>query len=112
VLMVSAEADVVYQAYEMRNQGESQGSISAGINSKEFRTRTGQMFTEYSGRDILSNRFYAGVVVYQGQECPGQHQAIIPEPLYQQVQAVWGFYAWQYSGCPMKAGHLSESGRI
>ena len=26
--------------------------------------------------------------------------------------AVWGFYAWQYSGCPMKAGTLSESGRI
>ena len=25
---------------------------------------------------------------------------------------VWGFYAWQYSGCPMKAGTLSESGRI
>ena len=26
--------------------------------------------------------------------------------------AVLGFYAWQYSGCPMKAGNLSESGRI
>ena len=26
--------------------------------------------------------------------------------------AVWGFYAWQYSGCPIKAGTLSESGRI
>ena len=26
--------------------------------------------------------------------------------------AVWGFYAWQYSGCPMKAGNLSESDRI
>ena len=23
--------------------------------------------------------------------------------------AVLGFYAWQYSGCPMKAGNLSES---
>ena len=23
--------------------------------------------------------------------------------------AVLGFYAWQYSGCPMKAGDLSES---
>ena len=22
---------------------------------------------------------------------------------------VLGFYAWQYSGCPMKAGNLSES---
>ena len=27
-------------------------------------------------------------------------------------QAVWRFYAWQYSDRAMKAGNLSESGRI
>ena len=85
-LTVPAEAEAVYQAYETRNQGESQGSIAARINSNGFRTRTGRMFTGYSVRDMLANRFYAGVIVYQDQEYPGQHQAIISEPLYQQVQ--------------------------
>ena len=85
-VIVSAEAEAIYQAFETRNQGESQGSIAARINSKGFRTRTGRMFTGYSVRDMLANRFYAGVIVYQDEEYAGQHQAIVPEPLYQQVQ--------------------------
>ena len=44
------------------------------------------MFTEYSIRDMLSNRFYVGVILYRGEEYPGQHQAIIPVSLYEQVQ--------------------------
>ena len=35
-----------------------------------------------------------------------------PSRRYTIIWTVWGFYAWQYSGCPMKAGTLSESGRI
>jgi site-specific DNA recombinase len=83
---VPSEADAILQVFEMRVQGESHGAIAAWINSKGFRTRTGRMFTEYSIRDMLSNRFYTGVVVYQGDEFPGRHQAIVPESLYQQVQ--------------------------
>ena len=83
---VPSEADAIRQASEMRVQGESHGAIAAWINSQGFRTRTGGMFTAYSIRDMLSNRFYAGVVVYRGDEFPGRHQAIVPECLYQQVQ--------------------------
>jgi len=81
-----AEADAVRQVFEKRIQGESHGSIAAWLNERGFQTRTGRMFTEYSIRDMLSNRFYVGAVLYLGEEYSGQHRAIIPESLYEQVQ--------------------------
>ena len=81
-----AEAAAVCQSFEMRVRGESQGCIAAWINSRGFRTRTGPMFNGYPIRDLLANRFYAGVIPYQNEEYPGKHRAIIPESLYQQVQ--------------------------
>ena len=82
---VPTEALAVRQAFEMRAQGESHGSIAAYFNAGGFQTRTGRRFTEYSIRDMLATRFYVGVIRYRGEEYPGKHQAIIPEDLYQQV---------------------------
>ena len=85
-MIVSAEAEAIGQSFEMRDRGESQGYIAGWINSRGFRTGTGQMFTGYSIRDMPANRFYVGVISYQDEEYPGKHRAIIPESPYQQVQ--------------------------
>ena len=37
---------------------------------------------------ILKNRYYVGVVTFEGAEYPGRHEALISEDLYQRVQAV------------------------
>ena len=37
---------------------------------------------------ILKNRYYLGVVRFDGTEYPGRHDALISEDLYQRVQAV------------------------
>ena len=80
------EAEAVRQVFEKRVQGESHGSIATWLNGRGFQTRSGRMFTGYSVRDMLSNRFYVGIVLYRGEEYPGQHQAIVPESLFEQVQ--------------------------
>lgn len=37
---------------------------------------------------LLRDRYYCGVVVYDGEEYPGRHEAIISEELFQRVQSV------------------------
>lgn len=83
---VPAEADAVRQAFELRLRKESHGFIAARLNDRGFQTRTGRMFTEYAVRDMLSAQFYTGVIPYRQQDYPGQHQAIIPHELFEQVQ--------------------------
>jgi len=42
----------------------SYSQVANYLNAKGYRTRTGKLFTGYNIRDILSNRFYEGKVVY------------------------------------------------
>jgi len=45
------------------------------------------MFTAHAIKDMLNNRFYLGKILYQDDEYPGKHEAIISEDLYERVQA-------------------------
>jgi DNA invertase Pin-like site-specific DNA recombinase len=85
-LMEPQEAEAVREVFQRRARGESNGSSAGWLNERGFQTRTGRMFTDYSVRDMLTTRFYVGVIPYQGKEYPGKHEAIIPEELYQEVQ--------------------------
>ncbi len=42
----------------------SYSKVADNLNARGFRTRTGNLFTGYSIRDVLANRFYEGKVVY------------------------------------------------
>jgi site-specific DNA recombinase len=66
---------------------------AVGIRSKCRIRRDG---TEYGGHKLsrgalylmLQNRIYRGEITHQGQSYPGDHPAIIEQPLWDQVQAV------------------------
>ena len=64
----------------------------AGIQSPKRVSRVG---TELGGKSltpgaiyhILQNRIYVGKIVHQGKTYPGEHQAIVDEGLFEQVQS-------------------------
>ncbi len=66
---------------------------AAGIRSKRRVRPDG---TEYGGRELargalylmLQNRIYRGEITHKGNSYPGEHPAIIEQPLWDEVQAV------------------------
>ena len=63
-----------------------------GLVTKQYRTKTGKQIGggPWKGRkiyDLLTNRGYIGQTVHKGQAYPGEHVAIIPSELFEQVQA-------------------------
>jgi site-specific DNA recombinase len=54
---------------------------------KTGRTRGGVAFARGGLRHLLANRLYLGELVHKGQSYPGEHQAILPQELWNQVRA-------------------------
>ena len=75
------------RAFGGRANGDTTGTIADWLNSQGFKTRKGGIFTSHAVKDMLDCRFYLGKVIYNDQEYPGQHEAIISEYLYQRVQS-------------------------
>jgi site-specific DNA recombinase len=44
--------------------------------------------------NLLSNRYYLGLVVHKGEEFPGRHEALIEPELFDRVQAVLADQVW------------------
>ncbi len=85
--VVAEEAEAVQEVFRRRAAGESTGEIASWLNDRGFKTTKGRMFTAHAVKDLLNCRVYLGVVPYKGAEYPGQHEAIITEALFRQVQA-------------------------
>ncbi len=83
---VPEEAEAVRTAFAKRAAGETYSAIARGLNAQGFRTRKGKLFTGFSVRDMLSFRFYLGVVKLKDEEFPGQHDGIIARDLFERVQ--------------------------
>jgi DNA invertase Pin-like site-specific DNA recombinase len=58
----------------------------AGIRSKSTRSRNGGWFSRGALYALLSNPLYVGKVRHKGNIYPGQHEEIVPEELWQEVQ--------------------------
>lgn len=87
VVIVEREAGLVAEAFERRASGQSNGEIARWLNEQGVRTRTGRLFTAHAVKDMLNCRFYAGGVIYKGEEYPGRHPAIVSEEMFQRVRA-------------------------
>ena len=94
----TAEAKTVrhiFQRYlELRSVRELKEELDgAGIVSK---VRTASDGSRYGGQPLargalylmLQNRMYRGEIVHKGKSYPGEHEAIIDEPLWNNVQAI------------------------
>ena len=83
---VPDEAEAVQTAFAKRAAGETNGQIANWINAQGLTTRRGNPFTPGAIRDMLSFRFYLGVVTLNNREFAGQHEAIIVRDLFERVQ--------------------------
>ena len=83
---VPDEAEAVQAAFAKRVAGDSYSAIGDWLNQQGFRTRQDNLFTDHAVRDMLSFRFYLGVVTLKGEEFPGQHDGIIDLDLFERVQ--------------------------
>ena len=67
------------------------GKVSLAALAEELfdlglRTKRGLAYSPERVRGLLRHPFYRGATVYQGVERPGLHEALIPEPLWHDVQ--------------------------
>ena len=81
------EAEAVLEAFRRRDAGCPYSQAADLLNSQGFKTRDDHRFTAHAMKDIFNNPFYIGVIRYRGDEYPGEHRAIIPDDLFQRVQA-------------------------
>jgi len=99
--IVEAEAEAVKRLFQLyASGGWSLSGLAAWLNEQGFRTRNKREireadgksvigprhFTLYSVRWLLHNPFFRGKVQYHGQLYNGQHEALIDEKLFNQVQ--------------------------
>jgi len=82
------ESRAVRVAFQRRTTGASYGEIARWLNEEGFQPRgKNALFTPFAIKDMLKNRFYAGVVRYRGEEIQGQHEPLVSEQLYHEVQS-------------------------
>ncbi len=101
IYTVPDETEVVKKIFQLYSSGQwSLSKLADWLNQQGFRTRnmhkkrdaSGELvskptpFSLYSIRWLLHNPFFTGKVSYHGQLHPGQHEAIIDEILFNQVQ--------------------------
>ena len=96
-LIVNAkEADLVRQIYQRDLELGSVVELADDLNAKGYKTKT-QMRTSGPHRGgcafqrgtlyhLLSNPIYRGKIVHKGEVYQGEHEAIVPEDLFQAVQ--------------------------
>lgn len=80
-------APLVLEIFQRYADGESKKSIKDSLNARGLRTRKGNAFTTGSFNTLFTNRKYIGEYRYQDVVIPGGVPAIIPEELFEAVQA-------------------------
>ncbi len=84
------EARAVRELFEMRSRGASLSELSRWLRREGFRpVRGGDKFTPQTIRDMLRNPIYAGKVRLGDELISGQHEALVSDDLFEQVQALW-----------------------
>ena len=80
-------ASVVLKMFQDYERGVSQKEIVADLNARGFKTTKGGAFNKNSITRILRNRKYIGEYHYRDVVIPDGMPAIVPQPLFDSVQA-------------------------
>ncbi len=67
---------------------EARGITSKRWTSQTDRPRGGYVMGRGALGFLLKNRVYVGMAVHKGQAWPGEHEAIVPQPLWEAAQAI------------------------
>jgi DNA invertase Pin-like site-specific DNA recombinase len=81
------EAATVKLMFALLQSGDSLGRIAARLNADGVPTRQGHAWTRASAHWVLTNPFYAGTLVHQGEEIQGKHDAIVSKAAFGRARA-------------------------
>ena len=80
------EAKIVKFIFETYLKEGSISKVVKALNKKGYKTKNGKDFIYTSTRHILENPIYAGKIKYSGEIYQGNHEAIIDERIFEEVQ--------------------------
>ena len=69
-----------------RTKGRRRSDLDTEVMHDDPDNAQGALFTGWSIRDLLSNRFFLGEVRHKGEYYPGRHQPLVSEELFNEVQ--------------------------
>ncbi len=82
------EAAVVRRIFERFAKGTPVTAIAKELTAEGFRNKYGQALDKGRIYKLLNNRVYVGDAVHKGTAYPGEHEAIIPQRLWDIVHAI------------------------
>jgi DNA invertase Pin-like site-specific DNA recombinase len=82
------EAAAVRRIFDRFAKCRSTLTVVRELAAKGFVNKYGQKLDKGRIYKLLHNRVYVGDAVHKGTAYPGEHEAIIPKPLWEKVQAV------------------------
>jgi site-specific DNA recombinase len=91
----TSRAALVAQAFELYGTGQYSGGevldqiTAAGLRTRPSKRGSGKPLSLNRLYQILSDRYYLGIVEYDGQEYPGRHEPIVTAELFERVQKVF-----------------------
>ncbi|WP_050995741.1 recombinase family protein [Bradyrhizobium genomosp. III] len=89
LLFHEADAERVRSIFRRFVQLKSATLLARELVAADERTRYGQLLDKGVLYKILHNRVYLGEAVHKGTSYPGEHEAIIDQKLWDQVQAIF-----------------------
>jgi len=88
LLVNDAEAALVRRIFEGFVETESGTKLVQALRAEGATTKRGRAFTKSDVYRVLSNRTYLGEAMDKEKSYPGEHIAIIPQALWDQVHAL------------------------
>jgi site-specific DNA recombinase len=86
LLIDAKKADLIRKAFSMAASGYGLEEVLRRVNTLGLTTRTGRPITKQTLSRILRNQIYAGWVVSGDLKVKGQHEALIGQSLFDEVQ--------------------------
>jgi DNA invertase Pin-like site-specific DNA recombinase len=84
------EAAIVRSIFERFVRIGSATVLARELRAEGVRTRRGKLVDKGYLYKLLNNRTYLGLAVHKGTAHPGEHEAIIDQPLWDKVHAILG----------------------
>ncbi len=88
LIVNDAEAAVVRRVFGGFVEIGSGTKLVQALRDEGVTTKRGRVFTKGDVYKLLSNRTYLAEAVHKGKSYPGEHAAIVPQPLWDQVHAL------------------------
>lgn len=80
------ELDVVERLYRRYLDGDPLGGLVEWLEKRDIATKKGGSWDKKTVSRILSNPVYCGLLEWEDIVVPGEHRAVVPRELFNEVQ--------------------------